>query len=114
PRLGPALISPLPWPTDRADTVKTPAVRKTGVGFALREGEERVTGVEILTGDTNIIPVAMTLQYVIRDPSAFLFEIENPPALIGSLAEPVLTESVLGTPVDEVLPTARPATREAV
>src|SRR5256885_2150850 len=79
-RLGPGIHYRLPWPIDQVDTVKTTSVMKTGVGFDLREGEERVTGVEILTGDTNIITVAMTLQYVIRDPSAFLFEIENPPA----------------------------------
>jgi len=113
-RLGPGIHYRLPWPIDQVDIVKTTSVMKTGVGFDLREGEERVTGVEILTGDTNIITVAMTLQYVIRDPSAFLFEIENPPALIGSLAESVLTESVLGMPVDEVLTTGRIAIQEHV
>jgi membrane protease subunit HflK len=113
-RLGPGIHYRLPWPIDQVDIVKTTSVMKTGVGFDLREGEERVTGVEILTGDTNIITVAMTLQYVIRYPSSFLFEIENPPALIGSLAEAVLTESVLGMPVDEVLTTGRLAIQEHV
>src|SRR5438034_9344276 len=73
-RLGPGIHYRLPWPIDQVDIVKTTSVMKTGVGFDLRDGEERVTGVEILTGDTNIISVAMTLQYVIRNPSAFLFE----------------------------------------
>jgi membrane protease subunit HflK len=113
-RLGPGIHYRLPWPIDQVDIVKTTSVMKTGVGFDLREGEERVTGVEILTGDTNIITVAMTLQYVIRAPSSFLFEIENPPALIGSLAESVLTESVLGMPVDELLTTGRLAIQEHV
>ena len=113
-RLGPGIHYRLPWPIDQVDIVKTTSVMKTGVGFDLREGEERVTGVEILTGDTNIISVAMTLQYVIRNPSAFLFQIENPPALIGSLAESVLTETVLGMPVDEMLTTGRLAIQEHV
>src|SRR3989442_3913376 len=113
-RLGPGIHYRLPWPIDRVDIVKTTSVMKTGVGFDLRDGEERVTGVEILTGDTNIISVAMTLQYVIRNPSAFLFETENPSALIGSLAESVLTETVLGMPVDEVLTTGRLAIQEQV
>ncbi len=56
----------------------------------------------------------MTLQYVIRNPSAFLFETENPSTLIGSLAESVLTETVLGMPVDEVLTTGRLAIQEQV
>src|SRR5207245_5321330 len=110
-RLGPGIHYRLPWPVEQVDIVKTTAVMKTGVGFDLPEGEERVTGVEILTGDTNIISVAMTLQYVIRNPSAFLFQIEHPPALIGSLAESVLTATVLRLPADGVRPPGPLATR---
>jgi membrane protease subunit HflK len=114
-RLGPGIHYRLPWPVDRVDIVKTTAVLKTGAGFDLPEGETRgVAGVEILTGDTNIISVAMSLQYVIRNPAPFLFEIEQPPALIGSVAESVLTEAVLGMPVDEVLTTGRLALQERV
>src|SRR5256886_2393895 len=101
-RLGPGIHYRLPWPVDQGDIVKTTAVMKTGVGFDLPEGEERGTGVEILTGDTNIISVAMTLQYVIRNPSAFLFQIENPPALIGSLAASRLTETRPGMPAAQM------------
>ena len=106
-RLGPGIHYRLPWPVDRVDVIKTTSVMKTGVGFDLPAGEERVAGVEILTGDTNIVSVAMTLQYVIRNPAAFLFDIETPPALIGWVAESVLSETVLGMPVDEVLTTGR-------
>src|SRR5881409_1235 len=84
-RLGPGIHYRLPWPIDRVDVVKTTSVMKTGVGFDLPEGDARVAGVEILTGDTNIIRVAMTLQYVIRNPATFLFDIENPSALVGSI-----------------------------
>jgi modulator of FtsH protease HflK len=70
--------------------------------------------VEILTGDTNIVRVAMALQYVVRNPAAFLFDIENPSALVGSIAVSVLTETVLGMPVDEVLTTGRLAIQEHV
>jgi modulator of FtsH protease HflK len=114
-RLGPGLHYRLPWPVDRIDLVKTTAVMKTGVGFDLRDGEgQTVTGMELLTGDTNIISVAMVLQYVIRNPADFLFEIENPQGLIGSLAEAALTEAILAMPVDEVLTTGRLAIQERV
>ena len=33
---------------------------------------------ELLTGDTNILSVALVLQYVIRSPADFLFRIEDP------------------------------------
>ena len=113
-RLGPGIHYRLPWPVDRVDVIKTTAVMKTGVGFELPEGEARVAGVEILTGDTNIVSVAMTLQYVIGNPAAFLFDIETPPALVSLVAESVLTETVLGMPVDEVLTTGRLTIQEQV
>jgi membrane protease subunit HflK len=113
-RLGPGIHYRLPWPVDRVDVMKTTSVMKTGVGFDLAEGDARVAGVEILTGDTNIVSVAMTLQYVIHNPAAFLFAIETPPALLGSVAESVLTETILGMPVDEVLTTGRLTNQERV
>jgi membrane protease subunit HflK len=114
-RLGPGIHYRLPWPVDRIDLVKTTAVMKTGVGFDLRDGEgQSVTGMEMLTGDTNIISVAMVIQYVIRNPADFLFAIEDPKGLIGSLAPSVLTETVLGMSVDEVLTTERLAIQEQV
>jgi len=114
-RLGPGIHYRLPWPVDRVDVVKTTTVMKTGVGFDLPRAEAPIaTGMEILTGDTNIIGVAIVLQYVTRNPAAVLFQIEDPPTLIGSLAESVLTETVLGMPVDEVLTTGRLEIQERV
>ncbi|MDF2781206.1 MAG: hflK, partial [Geminicoccaceae bacterium] len=66
------------------------------------------------TGDTNILSVALVLQYVIRNPAEFLFRIEDPESLIGSLAETVLTEAVIGMAVDDVLTTGRLAIQERV
>ncbi len=114
-RLGPGIHYRLPWPIDRINVLKTTAVMKTGVGFEAPEGEERTAaGMEILTGDTNIISVAIVLQYVIRNPAAFLFEVEQPPQLISAIAESVLTETLLGMPVDEVLTTGRLAIQDRV
>jgi membrane protease subunit HflK len=85
------------------------------VGFALPGAAgEVVSGVELLTGDTNILNIAMVLQYVIQQPAAFLFEVEKPHTLIGSVAQAVLTATVLGMPVDEVLTTGRLAIQEQV
>ena len=78
-RLGPGIHCRLPWPVDRVDTLKTTAVMKSGVGFVLLEVEgEVVTGIELLTGDTNIIGVGMVLQYVVQQPTDYLFEVEAP------------------------------------
>jgi modulator of FtsH protease HflK len=112
-RVGPGMYYRLPWPVDEVDIVKTTSVMKTGVGFRLAAGEQ-VVGMELLTGDTNILNVALVLQYVIRSPADFLFRIEDPDTLIGNLAETVLTETVIGTAVDDVLTTGRLALQERV
>jgi modulator of FtsH protease HflK len=112
---GPGMHYRLPWPIDRVDVLKTTAVMKTGVGFALAaDGQDGAGGMEVLTGDTNILSIGLALQYVIRDPADFLFRTEDPGALIGALAEAVLTETVLGMPVDEVLTTGRLAVQDEV
>ncbi|HTS54168.1 MAG TPA: protease modulator HflK, partial [Burkholderiales bacterium] len=107
-RVGPGIHYRLPWPVDRIDVVKTTSVMKTGVGFSPSENDSQsMTGVEVLTGDTNILSLALVVQYVIRDPAEFLFQIEQPHTLVATLAQSVLTETVVGMPVDEVLTTGR-------
>ena len=112
-RVGPGMHYRLPWPIDQVDIVKTTSVMKTGVGFSLAEGGQLV-GMELLTGDTNILNIALVLQYVIRSPADFLFRIEDPQTLIGNLAETVLTETVVGMAVDDVLTTGRLALQERI
>ena len=114
-QVGPGMHYRLPWPIDRVDVLKTTAVMKTGVGFALRaDGQDSADGMELLTGDTNILSIALALQYVVQDPADFLFRTESPEALIGAVAEGVLTETVLGMPVDDVLTTGRLAIQDEV
>jgi membrane protease subunit HflK len=114
-QVGPGMHYRLPWPVDRVDVLKTTSVMKVGVGFALPQREsESMPGVELLTGDTNILNAALVLQYVIRDPADFLFQIEEPHAFIGAVAEGVLTETVIGMAVDEVLTRGRVAVQERV
>ncbi len=114
-RVGPGMHYRLPWPVDRVDVVKTTSVMTTGVGFALPQGEQStVVGMELLTGDTNILNIALVLQYVIRSPADFLFQIRDPQTLIGHLAETVLTKTVTAMAVDEVLTTGRLTIQEQV
>ncbi len=113
--VGPGMHYRLPWPVDRLDIIKTTSVMKVGVGFSLPAGESAApSGMELLTGDTNIVNAALVLQYVIRDPAAFLFQIEEPEAFVEAIAEGVLTETVVGMPIDEVLTRGRIAVQDRV
>lgn len=106
--MGPGMHYRVPWPVDQVDVLKTTSVMKIGVGFKLAESEsDTATGVELLTGDTNVLGIALVVQYVIGNPSDYLFQIENPQALVGKIAQSVLTETVVGMQVDEVLTTGR-------
>ena len=114
-RVGPGMHYRLPWPVDQVDVLKTTTVMKTSVGFELPEEEGAlVAGMELLTGDTNILSIAVVLQYIISNPADYLFQTEDPAALIGSVAESVLTETVTGMGVDEVLTVGRLAIQERV
>ena len=113
--VGPGMHYRLPWPVDRVDVVKTTSVKKVGVGFAIPAGESASSsGMELVTGDTNIVNAALVLQYVIRDPAEFLFQIEEAAAYVEAVAEGVLTETVIGMPIDEVLTRGRVALQERV
>ena len=113
--VGPGMHYRLPWPVDRLDVVRTTSVMKVGVGFAIPTGESAApSGMELLTGDTNIVNAALVLQYVIRDPAEFLFAIEEPQVFVAAIAEGVLTETVVSMPIDEVLTRGRVALQERV
>jgi membrane protease subunit HflK len=115
--VGPGMHYRLPWPIDRVDVLKTTSVMKIGVGFALPDsaaGSQSVTGMELLTGDTNILNIAFVLQYTIGNPADFLFRVEAPQALVDTVAQAVLTEAVAAMPIDEVLTTGRVAMQDKV
>ena len=59
-RVGPGMHYRMPWPVARVDVLKTTSVMKVGVGFVLRDNDSDVLkGIELLTGDTNILNVAL-------------------------------------------------------
>jgi membrane protease subunit HflK len=106
--VGPGVHYRFPFPIERVNVVKTTSVMKVGVGFALSEGEtEAPAGMELLTGDTNVLNIALVIQYAVRDPADYLFQIEAPQASVARVAQAVLTETVVRMPVDEVLTTGR-------
>ena len=85
-QVGPGMHYRVPWPIDQVDIVKTTSIMKVGVGFVLPSGDgEMPPGPELLTGDTNIVNVNLILQYVIRDPSEFLFQIKDPAAFVEAV-----------------------------
>jgi modulator of FtsH protease HflK len=114
-QVGPGMHYALPWPVTRIERVRTTSVTKAGAGFTLPATDaETATGVEVLTGDENIIAIAVALHYVIRDPTDYLVNIEDPAGLVAATAQSELSQAVAAMSVDEVLTTGRLAIQETV
>ncbi len=97
----------LPFPIDRVNTPKTTKVKKIVVGAPSRAGKrKRARGnemAEVLVGDTNILNVKMNVQYLIGNPTDYLFRSKDPDRLVTVLAESVLIEILGKMGVDYVL-----------
>lgn len=101
----------LPFPVDIVDRLKVKEVKRIGAGFKI---EDQIRGIELtpeeyefFTGDENIIKVEVTLQYMIKNPTKFLFRVVEPQQLVQKSAEAALTEIIISMKVDELLTTGR-------
>jgi membrane protease subunit HflK len=95
----------LPAPFEKVYTPKTAEIKKIFVG-ASRDGRRRdvpVAGLEMLTGDTNVILVQVIIQYAISDPVKYLFATEDVSTVVEAAAEEAVTRIVGSMGVDALL-----------
>jgi HflK protein len=96
---------------------RDPVPSRGTVGFGYKK--EKITEESfLLTGDENIIDVAFTVQYQVKDPVAFTFATSDPEGVVRSVAVSTL-RAIIGTlPVDVIYSTGRDdvegAARQAV
>ena len=79
-----------PLPIETVNTPKVTEVKRIEVGFrTLRNGQYRAVDQEslMLTGDENIVDAEMIVQYKIKDPVAYLFNIVAPELTVRAAAE---------------------------
>ena len=62
---------------------------------------------QLLTGDENILEIRMNIQYLIKDTSDYLFNVNSPDSLIPYAARAAVTEIFGGMLVDNLLTTAK-------
>jgi modulator of FtsH protease HflK len=110
----------VPWPVDQVDIVNIATVRRESVGLTETAGDghihdEPMDKFRALTGDTNIIDVEVVIQYQVRDPANYLFNIDYPPhRLIREAVRGSVTNLIAGLPVDEILTTERQRLQDAI
>jgi len=106
----------LPGPIEKVDKVKVKKVRRIEIGFrTVSTGmparymfmpEESL----MLTGDEQIIDAQIIVQYQVRDPEKFLFNVrglERPQGALMDAAEVALRQVVGQRPIDDVLITEK-------
>lgn len=121
---GPGLHYVPPWPIGRMDRPKTTQVRSVTVGLepeARRQIAAGDTGAisasprsDVLTGDTNILKITLTIQYQVTDPARYLLGTTAPEEWVRRASQAAMVETLARLPVDDVLTTARVQLRDAV
>lgn len=110
----PGLHFRMPLFVERVIPVKVRHVYKEEFGY--RTGENRRRGLTregrqnealMLTGDLNVLEVRWIVQFQIKNPTDFLFNIRNQQEVIRDMSEVVMRSQVGDYSVDEVLTTKR-------
>jgi len=99
-----------PVPIETVNTPKVTEVKRIEIGFrTLRNGQYRTVEKEslMLTGDENIVDAEMIVQYKIKDPVAYLFNIVEPELTVREAAEASLRTVVGRNKIDETLTTGK-------
>ncbi len=107
----PGLHFKLPLGIDKVRKVKVEFVYKQEFGFRTKEAGRRTLYEEkeypqeslMLTGDLNVLNVEWVVQYKIKDPVKFLFNIRDPISTLRDISESVMREIVGDYTFDEVL-----------
>lgn len=100
--MGPGIGLSMPSPIDRVQKVDVEEIRTIDVGSTDASSENL-----ILTGDQNIIDLAYSVRWNIRDPQLYLFQIANPEATIREVAESAMRAVVAGVSLDDAIGSGR-------
>ena len=99
-----------PSPIETANTPKVTEVKRIEFGFrSLKNGQYRTVEKEslMLTGDENIVDAEMIVQYKIKDPVKYLFNIVEPELTVREATEASLRTVVGRNKIDETLTTGK-------
>ncbi len=106
---GPGPHWHLPYPVETVMKPKVTQVRRVEVGFRTvtvgppARYQKVPAEALMLTGDENIVSCEFIVQYRIKDPVAFLFNVRDPEGAVRDAAEAAMREVVGRHSVDDVL-----------
>ena len=95
----------LPVPFEKVYKPRTAEIKQVFVGSV--EGGFPSGGLEMITGDTNVILLQVIVQYAISDPVSYLFSTQDPDRLVAYIGEEALARVVGSMGVDDLLTTEK-------
>ena len=111
--VGPGLHYHLPTPIETVVPVDIKSVRKIEVGYKTvspppnpRYSSKKDEAL-MLTGDNNIVHIEFAVQYKIKDPENYAFNVIDGRALIKEMAEAVMREEVAKRQFTDIITTSR-------
>jgi membrane protease subunit HflK len=108
----------LPWPVQNVVIVDVQNVRRAEIGFrtvSAQGGQESRRILEealMLTADENIVEVGLLVQYRVKDPAAFVFNVNSPERVLHTTTEVALRSAVGKLPIDGVITEQRAEVQE--
>lgn len=100
--LSPGISLTLPAPFESVNTVDVEEIRTIDIGSASAESENLV-----LTGDQNIIDLAYSVRWNIRNPELYMFQLSEPDAAVREVAESAMRSVVASVSLDDALGAGR-------
>jgi modulator of FtsH protease HflK len=94
--LGPGVGMTLPFPIERVQKLDVENIRNIEIGSASTE-------TLMLTGDQNIIDIAYSIRWNIRDPENYLFQLAQPDETIRDVAEAAMRAVVATVSLDQAI-----------
>ena len=107
--LTPGISLTLPAPFEAVTTVDVEEIRTIDIGSANAESENLV-----LTGDQNIIDLAYSVRWNIRNPELYLFQLSDPDAAVREVAESAMRAVLASVSLDDALGAGRTAIEQQV
>ena len=97
----------MPWPVDEVDKVKIKEVTRTELSFWSDKVDKDTLPSYCITGDKNIVHLKMIVNYQIKEPKSFLYEIYNSEKILENSMYSAMADAVAKIKVDDILTTAK-------
>ena len=107
--LSPGISLTLPAPFEAVTTVDVEEIRAIDIGSVSAESENLV-----LTGDQNIIDLAYSVRWNIRNPELYLFQLSDPDDTVREVAESAMRAVLASVSLDDALGAGRTTIEQQV